>query len=205
MELRIIPSKLPTPPTFSNFEEIKAAAQNTADLYTRTVYDASQMSEAKAHRATMNKLKKALNDERIKQERTYMMPFASFKAQIGEIIGIIDTAVDAIDVQIKAHEEKRRSEKKAQIEGYWNSLALPRPVQLEQVMDEKWLNASVSMEAVKKAIAAKLEALNAAEVTPEQPEQTRYWLAFRAKLTVEDAEALGDFFTRRGIEFEQID
>ena len=64
------------------------------------MYTDDQIKNAKSDRADLNKLKKALNDERIRCEKEYMQPFNIFKAQIDGIIKIIDKPVELIVKQL---------------------------------------------------------------------------------------------------------
>lgn len=293
MELSIKEYQLPEQITF-NYEELKAELQEKVSMYETTVYTDDQIKLAKDDRAKLNKLKKALNDERIAREKDYMQPFNQFKAQINEIIGIIDKPIAVIDRQVKEYEEKQRQDKLETIKEYFETVKLQDfPLELEQIMDCKWLNASVSMKLVQAEIDAKLEQIKNALITlqnlPEfgfealevykttldinkaisegkrlaeiakkkaeaeakkQEEQTqaitpeefaqhmnppveevavgtvtaeanvngqtvpvaeipvnvpaKQWVSFRCLLSVEDAQALGQFFTSRNIAYEQI-
>ena len=158
MELRINEMQLPAPITF-NYEELKQEIGSKVSMYTNLVYTDEQIQEAKKDKANLNKLKKALNDERIRMEKEYMMPFNTFKAQVNEIIGIIDEPVAMIDKQVKAYEEKQKQEKKAQIERYWHDHSNDNSawVQFTAIFNEKWLNASVSMKSIQGEIDARLE------------------------------------------------
>lgn len=160
MELRIQPFHTPDPISF-NYDELKEALAQKVSHYETIVYTEDQFKDAKADRANLNKLKKALNDERIKQEKAYMVPFDQFKRQISEIIGIIDKAASTVDRQVKAFEDQKREEKRAKITEIWNSFLssdrVPAGITLESVFDQKWLNATVSDDAVEKAMGAKLE------------------------------------------------
>lgn len=156
MELRIEPYKAPGQILF-NYEELKAELMQKADAYASLVYTEDQIKAAKEDRANLNRLKKALNDERLKQEREYMQPFNQFKAQIQEIISIIDKPVAVIDKQVKAFEEQQKEEKMLKIEEFWNGCELPAAIHLGQILDQKWLNASVSMKSIQEAIIAKLD------------------------------------------------
>ena len=156
MELRIEPYKSPDAILF-NYDELKKEVLAKVAEYEKLVYTEDQMQSAKADRAKLNRLKNALNDERIRREREYMQPFAEFKAQIRELCDIIDKAAGAVDQQVKGFEEMKRQEKLNAIREYWNSWILPADIKLEQVLDPKWLNASVSMKSIEEAIAAKLE------------------------------------------------
>lgn len=156
MELRIEPYQMPEQIQF-NYEEMKRELMERASVYETMIYTDDQIKLAKADRARLNALKKALTDERIRREREYMEPFAAFKAQISEIISIIDKPIAAIDKQVKAAEEQRKEEKIREIEDFWDSCVVPEGISLKQIFDLKWLNASVSMKTIKEAIISKLE------------------------------------------------
>lgn len=159
MELRMKPFTPPEALSF-NYEELKTGLIERTALYETIVYTDDQVKKAKEDRANLNRLKKALNDERLRLEREYMQPFQTFKAQINEIIGIIDKPVQVIDKQVKAFEERQKAEKRLQIEGYWQEVLdeekVPAAVCFSHIFDEKWLNASVSMKTIQKAIDDKL-------------------------------------------------
>lgn len=156
MELRIEPYRSPDAILF-NYDELKKEVLAKVAEYEKLVYTEDQVQAAKADRAKLNRLKKALNDERIRREKEYMQPFAEFKAQVKELCGIIDKAADSVDQQVKGFEEKKQQEKMDAIREYWESCTLPADIELKQVFDLKWLNASVSMKSIQEAIAAKLE------------------------------------------------
>lgn len=160
MELNINEVALPAPITF-NYEELRAELLSKVSVYETMVYTEDQVKEAKADRAALNRLKKALNDERIRQEKDYMQPFNTFKAQVGELVKIIDKSVSVVDKQVKEFEEQQKSEKLKAIEEYWHSVLadnkVPEAVSFRQILDDKWLNASVSMKSIQGAIDGKLE------------------------------------------------
>ena len=106
LELRMKPYEIPAAVEF-NFDELKEALLQKVSVYEQMVYTDEQISAAKADRANLNRLKKALNDERIKREREYMEPFSAFKAQVNEIISIIDRPVMVIDKKAVEHAHLR--------------------------------------------------------------------------------------------------
>jgi hypothetical protein len=120
-----------------------------------------QIQDAKKDRTNLNKLQTVLNDERKRMEKEYLAPFDVFKAQVNEIISIIEKPKAVIDKQVKAYEEKQKQEKKAKIEAYWYEILqadkVPEAVKFEQIFNEKWLNASVSMKSIQGEIDARLE------------------------------------------------
>lgn len=157
MELRIEPYQMPEQILF-NYEELKNALIEKAQHYETLIYTEDQIQTAKTDRANLNKLKKALNDERIKREKEYMKEFNVFKAQINELIGIVDKAIINGDSQIKSFEEQQKKEKLEKIQAYWDSFKPAFvPVEFKTIFDEKWLNASVKMSAVEKEIDSKIQ------------------------------------------------
>lgn len=155
MELRVNEVAIPEQITF-NYNELKTELTDKVKMYETLVYDDTQIAEAKKDKANLNKLKKALNDERIRREREYMKPFDVFKAQVNEIIGIIDKPIAVIDAQVKEYEEKEKSEKRQKIEAFWQgelrediTTMPPNWLQLSQIWDDRWLNKTVSIATAK--------------------------------------------------------
>ena len=94
-----------------NYEELKAEITEKTKMYETLVYTDDQIKDAKADKAKLNKLKKTLNDERIRLEKEYLEPFNDFKSKINEIIRIIDKPVAVIDKQVKEFEDKKKQDK----------------------------------------------------------------------------------------------
>lgn len=156
MELRINDYQLPAPITF-NYEELRQGVIEKTAMYTNLVYTDEQIKEAKTDKASLNKLKKALNDERIRLEREYMQPFNDTKAKFNELIALIDEPVKAIDSQVKAYEDKQKQDKLDNITSFFNTTEHPEWLHMSQIFNEKWLNASTSMKSVQDEINSKLE------------------------------------------------
>lgn len=155
MELRVNEVAIPEKIDF-NYDELKAELTSKVSFYETLVYTDDQIKDAKADKANLNKLKRALNDERIRREKEYMQPFNVFKAQINEIIGIIDKPIAVIDEQVKAYDEKRKAEKQKAIEELFATIGFQNFVTLEKIQDPKWLNASVSMKSIEDQMKSKM-------------------------------------------------
>lgn len=158
MELKINSVALPENITF-NYEELKNELIEKTSKYETMVYGEDQIKEAKEDRANLNKLKKALNDERIRQEKEYMKPFNVFKAQINEIISIIDKPILMIDGQVKEFEEQKKKEKAEMIALIFDSTEHPEWLTLEQIFNQKWLNASVNQKTITEEIDTRIETI----------------------------------------------
>lgn len=148
MELKVNEYQLPEQILF-NYEELKAELTEKVQHYETLVYTDDQIKEAKADRATLNKLKKALSDERIRREREYMQPFNEFKSRINEIISIIDKPVAVIDKQIKEYEDTKKQEKLEEIKKLWSEMEAPDGMTLDKVFNDRMLNSSFNMKHVK--------------------------------------------------------
>lgn len=151
MELKVNEITIPEAIQF-NYEELKQELTEKVGMYETMVYTDDQIKEAKADKANLNKLKKALNDERIRREREYMQPFNDFKQKINEIISIIDKPVAVIDKQVKAFDEKKRQDKMEAIKKLFEESNPPAWLKFERIFNERWLLASVSMRQVQDGI-----------------------------------------------------
>lgn len=158
MELKIEQVEIPEKIAF-NYEELKQELSDKVKMYETLVYTDDQIKSAKADRADLNRLKKALNDERIRREKEYMQPFNAFKAQINEIIGIIDKPVALIDKQIKEYEEQQKREKKNKIEELFAAFPTVEWLKLSQIWNEKWLNTSVTLKVIEKEIMERVDGI----------------------------------------------
>lgn len=148
MELKVQNYDLPSVIQF-NYDELKTALTEKCHEYEVMVYTDDQIKEAKSDRANLNKLKQALNNERIRREKEYMQPFNEFKDKINEIISIIDKPTSIIDARVKEFEQKKKDEKREQIRALFEEMNFPEYITLEKVWDDTWLNSSCSLSRIK--------------------------------------------------------
>lgn len=148
MEFKIVKQGQPAALEF-NYEELKAEIEEKAKVYEAMVYTDANIADAKQDRATLNKLKTALNDERKRREKEYMAPFEDFKKKVNEIIAIIDKPVGIIDKQVKEYENAEKEQKRRDIEGIFRVCNMPEWLTLEKVWNEKWLNKTYAVSTIK--------------------------------------------------------
>lgn len=139
-----------------NNTELLAAVEEMLSAYDGVVYDDEHISDAKQDRSTLNAFSKALNDERIRIGKLYNSPYEKFKAQVDEVIDRVKVASAKIDEQVKAYEDKKRTEKQDEIIEYFKSVIgeFSGCIPYERVHQSKWLNASTTMKSVKAEIDA---------------------------------------------------
>lgn len=135
-----------------NNEELKKEIAEKMEEYKTLVYTEDTIKEAKADRATLNKLVKAIDDERKRIKKLCMAPFEQFEAQVKELIAIIDEPIKLIDSQIKEVEEQRRIQKRKEIEELFKTIGFQCFVTLDSIFDEKWLNASVTLTKIEESM-----------------------------------------------------
>lgn len=164
MQFDLSPYVLPESIDF-NYEQLKAELLKSTEDYKSLFYSESQMKQAKEDRAKLNKLKKALNDERIRIQKEYLAPFDVFKGRVDELIGIIGQAVANIDSQVKAYEDNEKAAKKAEIEALFQQESFQPFVKLEMIWNPKWLNKSVTLKQIADEMATKKYAIGTAVST----------------------------------------
>lgn len=148
MELRVEPVTFPEVIQF-NYEELKAEITSKVEMYKNLVYTGSdQIKDAKADRAALNKLIKAMSDERIRIKKDCLKPYEEFERKIKELTDIVNEPVQLIDKQIKEYEQTLKEEKRKDIEALFETIGFQAFVKLEMIWEEKWLNASVSMKSI---------------------------------------------------------
>ena len=169
MNLKIEEYQLPAEIQF-NFDEIKLEISEKLKKFENLVYTDDQVKDAKSDRASLNKLKKALQDEKIRRKKEYLKPFEDFENKINEIIKLIDAPVSLIDSQVKEFEEKKKADKRIEIGAFWETTEHPEWLTLARIFDDRWLNASYSMKQIKEDINGWIEKLNSDLETLQQLE-----------------------------------
>lgn len=142
-----------------NKDEFEAAIEAATKDFQNVAYGEDQIKQAKADRAELNKLKKAIEDRRKEVKKTISAPYDEFEKEVKEVTRKLDSAVAQIDAQVKGYETRQKEEKKAAIIALFeNEIAKAglADVDIERLSDASWLNASVTMSKVKEAIAAKV-------------------------------------------------
>lgn len=134
-----------------NFEELKAELTARLDYYNSLVVTEDTIKEGKAERAKLSKLREAVEAKRKEVKRDYMAPYTDFESKVNELVAIIDAPIAAIDGQLKAFDDLRREDKRAEIRKAYETI-VPAEIQaivpLERIFDPKWLNATVKTKAV---------------------------------------------------------
>lgn len=191
MELKVNEVTIPEKIEF-NYEELKTEIAEKVKMYETLVYDDEQIKQAKQDKANLNKLKQAINQERIRREREYLEPFNEFKVKINEIIQIIDRPISIIDEQIKGFDEKRKDEKKEEIRKIFKEVNDIEWLKLQPIAETRWLNVSASVNSIKAEIEAKIAAIKCDLATIDSFEDYKFEALEKYKETLNLHQALSE-------------
>lgn len=163
MELKVttdLATAIPSEISF-NFEELKLTLAERLDHYNHLVITDDSIQEGKADRAKLNALVNALDTRRKEVKKACLAPYEKFEAQVKELQSLVKVPIAAIDKQLNLYEEQRKAEKEAAIKDIWDGYLadnkVPAGINLRQIFNDKWLNASVKMNAIQKEIDERLE------------------------------------------------
>ena len=185
MEIQVLsPTQAhPLPPVEWNYTEVKQWLEDGLARYKGVVYDATQIAQAKADRATLNKLAAAIDAKRQEMKKLYLQPYAEFEAQAKELTAMIKAQSGEIDAQVKAFDEQRKKEKLEQIkESVYTPMIgnLAKLVPYERLHDPKWLNVTCSASTIGTEMAGKidrifsgLDAIDKMGLSPEMAERIK--------------------------------
>lgn len=145
-----------------NNEELKEAISAKVQDYKGLQYTEETIKEAKKDKATLNKLRDAIETERKRIKKQCMAPYELFEKQVKEVLVIIDEPIHLIDSQIKEVEEQRRLEKKQKVlEIYEENIGnLKGILPFAKVFKNEYLNVSKSLKSITEEITALISKVN---------------------------------------------
>ena len=148
-----------------NNEELKTAIAEKVKDYKTIAYTEDSLKDMKADRADLNKLKKAFEDERKRVKKICMEPYTKFEQQVKEITALIDEPIGLIDSQIREIDERRKAAKREEIEELFVSIGFQSFVKLDMIWDEKWLNATVTLQKIEEQMKSRMYQIGTDVVT----------------------------------------
>lgn len=159
-----------------DYASLKSWALSMTEKYTGLVVTEDAIIDAKKDMAELNKAKKAVDDARKEAVRRVSEPIRDFENKIKEICGIFDTSYAALGEQVKRFEDAQREAKRKDIaaliiEG--NQNAFGEPDFLDIPVQDKWLNKTTSLKAIREDIVAIIERHMEDEARKSALEQAR--------------------------------
>ena len=147
-----------------NYDELKAELVKKLEQYKGLVYTEEQIKEAKADRAKLNALATAIDDKRKQIKKQCLQPYEQFEAQIKDLLAVIKEPVALIDSQIKGYEEEKKQKKLEEVKALFERVKDAAGEELEfvgfeQIFEDKFLNASLSLKMVETVISNKFNSI----------------------------------------------
>lgn len=154
MQLEVEEIKALEPIKF-NYEELKRYLTEKVKEYKNIVYTEDNIKLAKDDRAKLNKIAKAINDEKIRIKNYILEDYtANFEPKCKELIDLIKEASTYADTQIKNYEQQAKDEKLQEIMNFFieNVGNYKDLIDFENIFNERWLNVTYKMEQVQNDI-----------------------------------------------------
>lgn len=159
MELKLKTAEVTIPQAIENIEALKQELMPKIEFYSSLVVTANSISDAKKDKAALNKLKKAVDEQRISAKKQALAMYEPLEKQCKELTALIDEPIQAIDTQIKAFDEIRKTEKRKELEEFFEKINTLDFLKLDDVLDPKWANTTVKVETLKYGISAVVQKL----------------------------------------------
>lgn len=142
----------------ANFEEVKVWLQENLAPYVDMVVQEEDIPAAKAYRANIRKVRDRIDECRKEAKAAALAPYQEFELRAKQLTGLCDSAANALDIQVKAFEEKEAAAKVGALLRFYNDEIGSREeivqscLSWEQVYNAKWRNKTFSIEAAQKEI-----------------------------------------------------
>lgn len=166
-----------------NHEELKAEIAERLDHYNKLVITEDTIKDGKADRASLNKLREAVDKRRKEIKKQCLVPYNDFEVKVKEILTLIDAPIAAIDSQLAMYEETRKEEKRVMVVEAYEEVVpddLWEIIPYDRIFDQKWLNATTSMKKVKEDLEGIVKRTNADLIALDTVEE-EYAAAVRSK------------------------
>lgn len=143
----------------SNIKLIKENIEKQMHVYKELEVNENNLVERKGDRATLNKITKAIDDQRKVVKKEFMKPYDEFEKECKEVIALINEPIIMIDTQLKQFEEAKKLEKKKRItEIYVDVIGEYEDIiPLNRIYNTKWENVSYSEKSIKDDISLIVE------------------------------------------------
>lgn len=154
-ELAVKTSKLVKPEIEFNYDELAQNLEENLKKYDGLTFTEATAKDCKATITELNKGKKLVDEYRLKTKKQLLEPVKEFEDKCKDLNKKFDEVISPLKEQADAFEEKRKEEKRTEINKSIDNLLLEfdltNSVDVIE-FDDKWLNKSTSMKTVERDI-----------------------------------------------------
>lgn len=141
----------------NNGEEVKVWLSQVLEKYDGIVVTPETVRSAKEDKASLNKLRAALEERRKEVKRDYLAPYQRFEVQYKEILALIDKPITVIDSQIRALDEQEQQAKYDRLQEFFQGcckrMENGEAIRFDSILNPKWRNKTQTEHALQKEIA----------------------------------------------------
>lgn len=149
-----------------NFDAVKESIQKYANGFKGLKFTEDQYSQAKDFRTELNSQIKLIEDARKSVKKQYLEPLEKFEDKCKQLTAIINEVKTPIEKQLTEFDEREKKEKKTSCLALIEEALATLPENYQDIIsksggiafNEKWLNKTVKISAVKKDIQAIMDA-----------------------------------------------
>lgn len=157
MEIVLRNSEVTIPQAIENIQYLRTELKNQLEYYEGIVVTPDTIKNAKSDKATLNKLKTAIDDQRKDVKKQVLSLYEPFEAECKELLSMIDKPIEMIDKQLKVFEEQQKQKKLEELTKFFEKVSPPPFVKLEHILNPKWGNVTVKIDTLKQEIAAEVQ------------------------------------------------
>lgn len=141
----------------TNFDEVRDWLAKVTEPYTKMVVTEDAISDAKKNLAALRKVKDQIEVQRKAVKKEWMKPYEEFERDKAKVLtGILDEAIANIDGQVKDYDARRKEQKMADLEDFYDQEAsryrVAEYLSWDSIKNPKWANATFSEEDAQNAI-----------------------------------------------------
>ena len=129
-----------------DFLSLRAELQSRLDFYASLVYTDETIKDAKKDRATLNKVKKVIEDARKAYKARCLAPYDALEPEMKSLVDMVEKQRTLIDDTVKEYEARQKQAKEQEIKRLYDRKAITLGALAERLypvlLDSKWLNAS---------------------------------------------------------------
>ena len=143
----------------ANFDEVKAQLRELMQPYEKLVISEDDMAEAKNILARIRKVKTGIDEYRKSIKKEYSAPLAAFEDRVKDVISVCTESENNLSEQINKFDRKRREEKFAALEQFFNDNvgSMAEFLTFDQIRNDRWGNATFSMDDAQAEIAKAMD------------------------------------------------
>ena len=160
-ELMTVRMTIPTiPEPTGNLDEVQTNIDTMLASFTGRVYTADEIKLAKSDRAQVNRLDKQLAEAAKAIKDTYLEKVNPTLDRISKMRGQVKQVSATIDQQVKNVEDAEKEDKRKALELIYRDAAgddLAPLIPFKRIMDQRWLNKTVSLDTAGRELRKALE------------------------------------------------